>query len=261
MDSKEFDTWLARNEGKGGKKISYDPFNKAKKGSERNPAAQEFANVGIEEYHKYSERRETRRKDDERQDDESQSRDSSQSGQTGASRTKNGKSSRGAKSSGRSATRVVQNIVGRAAAVIVSAVVVVAGYQEIKAHEEAKALAARTVTQIEWVWNDDNTTATAELFNVDGNLISETPAVITVMRTEATCNTEGRILYTATVTYSLSEDEEQTYFDTHTEIIPPTGHEFDEGRIVDLDNGQKALIYECMHCHEEFSVSIVIDEE
>lgn len=261
MNMKEYETWLSRNVGKGGKRPSYDPFNKSKKGSERNPAAQEFATGDIKEYHSYSERHNMKKEDDDRQNNDSVRSDASQSGSFGNARAKSRNGSRGAKNVGRTTSRLATNIIARVVAVVVGAVVVVAGYQEIKAHEEAKALAARTVTQIEWVWNDDNTTATAGLINVDGNLISETSAVITVTRTEAACNAEGRILYTATVTYSPSEAEEQTYSDTRTEIIPPTGHEFDEGRIVDLENGQKAIIYECKHCHEEFSVSIVIDEE
>ena len=51
MKSKEFEAWFSRNVGKGGKRPSYDPFNKSFKGSERNPAAEEYASKNVEEYH------------------------------------------------------------------------------------------------------------------------------------------------------------------------------------------------------------------
>ena len=67
MKSKEFEAWFSRNVGKGGKRPSYDPFNKSFKGSERNPAAEEYASKNVEEYHRYPELKDTRTENDDRQ--------------------------------------------------------------------------------------------------------------------------------------------------------------------------------------------------
>ena len=245
MRAKELEAWLSRNIGKGGKRPSYDPFNKAKKGSERNPTAQEYASSGVKEYHTYSETKDTRKETDEKKD-----RDNG-SGSSQSSSSSGGRS----KSMNRTPTNLVQNVISRVVSVVVGGVMVVSGYQEIKANEEARVLAAHTVTQVEWVWNDDNTSAIAELFNAKGNLVLKAPAVITVTRTDATCNAEGNILYTATATYSSSEDEVDTYTDTRTETLAPTGHDFDGGKETILENGKTATVFECKHCHEKFTIS------
>ena len=105
------------------------------------------------------------------------------------------------------------------------------------------------VFAVKWVWSDDKQDAILEIYDINGILLKELPAVISIEETAPTCNTEGLRTFTA-----FAEYEDNEYSDSQTEPIPPTGHEFGEGTEVVLENGQTALVFECAHCHEKFTV-------
>lgn len=241
MRAKGFEEWLSRNVGKGGERPSYDPFNKAKKGSERYPEAEEYANKGVQEFHRYSERREENVDDDDRKQNESSQSDS-------ARKSKNSKSTR-------SPSQLVRNMVARVVTVAVGAVITVTGYQTIQANE-AKNTPAPIVAQTSWTWSEDFKTVSAKFLDGNGNLIKEVPATVSELQTEATCNTDGSITYTAVV-----EEDGKTFSDTKSTVLKATGHDWDDGRLIVLDNGETVMIFECGNCHEEFTVSIGLDEE
>lgn len=77
MKVKGFGAWPSRNVSSGGKRSSFDEYNKDLKGSEKNPSAEEYAGRKIEEYHHYSEiqdltvEQDDNKKDDKKQKDES----------------------------------------------------------------------------------------------------------------------------------------------------------------------------------------------
>ena len=241
MRAKDREAWLSRNVGKGGKRPSYDPFNKAKKGSERNKTAEEYASSNVEEYQRYPETKDTRKEDDQQKERNSNGSSSSQS---------SGRSGR-AGNAGRAVSRTVGNIVARVVAVAVGGTIVVSGYQEMKAHE-----AAATVTEVEWVWSEDKSTVSAELLNGDGGLITELPAVINLVVTPATCSEEGLKTYTATARYGGKD-----YTETRTEVIPKEEHAFDEGTTIIHENGQIEVVFECEHCHEKINITLDPPEE
>ena len=74
----------------------------------------------------------------------------------------------------------------------------------------------------EWKW--DGFTAAKAIFTCknDANHIKEIDAKITSVRTEPTCESEGKIVYTAEVTF-----ENKTYKDVKSEVIAPTGHAYE----------------------------------
>ncbi len=76
----------------------------------------------------------------------------------------------------------------------------------------------------EWTWAADHSSATAVFTCKNDNSHKQTvDATITSVRTEATCEVGGSVVYTATVTF-----EGKTYSDTKTETIPATGHDWGE---------------------------------
>ena len=249
MNTNEFEAWLSRNiknVGKGGKRPSIDPFNKAMKGGERNTRAAEYPCKDVEEYHHYSERFSQKKEDDDKQNDNTQS-NSEQSRQ-------NSGSSRG---------RVTRNLISRVAAVAIGAVVVVSGYQTMQANA-AKNETSPAVAEISYNWSEiaksgtgtGTETGVVKLLDENGRVFKEVPATVTVEKADATCNQEGRITYTTTVEYNG-----ETITDTRYETIPALKHEFDEGKEVVLDDGKTAVVFECTHCHEQYIISTTIDEE
>ena len=74
----------------------------------------------------------------------------------------------------------------------------------------------------EWKWNEDHTEATAT-FTCNRCKESETvKATVESETTDATCEKDGEILTTATVTF-----DGKTYTDTKSEKIPATGHAYE----------------------------------
>lgn len=109
---------------------------------------------------------------------------------------------------------------------------------------------------VSWSWSPDGSTATLVITDSSGQVISETPATVTVSETPATCNTDGSITRTASAQY-----DGQTYTDARSETSPALGHSFDDGTEVTLSDGRTAMEFECARCHEHFTIVNSIDEE
>lgn len=73
----------------------------------------------------------------------------------------------------------------------------------------------------QWAWAADNSTATAAFTCSDcGNVQTET-ATVTPKTTEPTCTTDGKTVYTATVSFGGGN-----HTDTKTVTLPATGHDY-----------------------------------
>ena len=220
MKVKERDQWVAKNVGKGGKRPSYDQFNKSFKGQERNPAAQEYASQGMKEYHHYSERAEVKYdKDEESKKVEQQSKKSSK-------------------------TRSLRSVIGRVVTAVASSVILVSSY-----------VTMTVVSSQNWIWSPDHSTVSVKLLRRDGLVIKELPGTITVLQEDPTCNATGLITYTAT-----AEDENgDKYSNTQYETLSPLGHDHHLVEET-IDEGHIVRVYECSRCHETFTIAFDIDE-
>ena len=245
MNVKEFEAWPSRNVGKGGKRPKTDPFNKAMKGSERNPSAPEYASMDVPEYHRYAENVDLRKEDD----DDQQNENSQSSQQQNQNRNS---SSRSPASAARAAQSVARNLIPKVVLVVAGSIVVVQGYRTIKAHE---AQANPVVASTTWTWGGDYTSATYGEYDKDGKLIREIPATITSTEVAATCTKGGQITYTATV-----QDGDKAYTDTKTEALEALGHDFDDGTMTTID-GKESIVYECSRCGEEFVITVSTGED
>lgn len=239
MDKNEFNAWLSKNVGKGGQRSSLDGFNKHMKGHERNPRAPEYPCMDVEEYHHYKERYDFRKEDDDKKKQNDFQQDQNDKSQ-------NSQASQGA---GRVAQSVARNIIPKVALTVVGSVVIVVGYNEIKA-KETQAAAVSSV----WVWSDDNSTATLQFLNKDGKVVKEVPSAITIGGTDATCTKEGEKTYSAS-----AQNEGKTYNDVHTVTLPALGHAFDEGTKTFIE-GLPSIIYNCTRCGEIFIVTVSPEE-
>ena len=243
MKAQEYGAWPTWNVTIGGQKKSIDPYNRHLK-HERFPHAEEYACMNVEEYHHYSEYNDSYIKDKEkrRMDDKS-------------------------KNSHFSRMRIMQQVI----CLIVGSTIIVSTYQAMM-NRQAEAQPQPTppaavqevednptpavpapiakVASVEWVWDDENKTAMARLFDSDGNLIEEVPAKMSTTTVDPTCNKEGTTTYTASV-----ERDGKSFEDEKTEAIQPLGHSFDKGKETVLDNGQSAMEFECERCHEHFTVA------
>ncbi len=229
MKNDEFKAWSSRNEGVGGSRPSYDPFNKSKKGHERNPTAPEYPCKDIPERHRYAEYRSLADKEKEKKKQEESKKD------------KDNKSRSSSKATRQLTRNIVQNIVPKVALVVVGGIVVVVSYNEIKAHEAQAAITTQT-----WAWSEDHSTAKVSFYNQNGIYIKELPAKVALDVTPATCTEDGIEVYTASV-----EDAGVTYSDVYTVDLPALGHDLDEG-VESILDGHHAIDYECQRCHEHF---------
>ena len=253
MRTKGFGAWPPKNILSGGQQAPRDPFNKAQKGSERAPRAEEYASAGIEQYHHY---------------------DQFISAEEFAERQRQ-KQSSGSKDNTRSAR---QRVLSRVVGVVVGSVVVVTTYQSMAQRQEQQQKPADVPAVVqpsedvpvtppetdvvvsarlspEWTWSEDKRSVTVALSDADGNLVTELPASVSVSEEAATCTKEGLRTFTATVEY-----EDNEYSDTQTEPIEPLGHDFGEGKEIILENGQRAMTFTCARCHEEFTFTISMTE-
>ena len=185
MKVKEREAWVAKNVGKGGKRPSYDPFNKSFKGHERNPKAKEYASQGLKEYHHYSERAEVKYDEDDSKKVDQQKKQSSKS-------------------------NVLKNLVARVVAVVASAVVIVSSY-----------ITMTVVSSQNWIWSGDFSTVSVELLRRDGIVLKELPAVVTITQQDPTCNQTGLKTYTATA----EDEDGTIYTDEHNETLSALGHD------------------------------------
>ena len=237
MRVKERESWIADNVGKGGKKSSYSQFNKEFKGKERNPSASEFASMDVKEYQHYSANVDMTKPEAVKKNDTQQSKQSNNSNST-------------AKASSKVANKVsglAKSIVSNVVTMVVGAVIVVNSYQVMvnpKFHD------------INWKWSTDYSTASLEFLDEEGTVINEIPAIVTITQENATCNKEGTKTFNATV----KDEEGNDYSDTHLETITPSGHNFNNGKLVELEDGTMVVEYECEHCHEKIIVNIGIGE-
>lgn len=264
MNNNEFEAWLSQNVkniGKGGSRPHIDPFNKAKKGSERNVRAEEYPMKDVDEFHHYPERYSRKKTDDDDNNDydsSSQSRSNAQSQsqsqygrQTSYSQSKASKASN---SAGRVVQSVAKNVISKVALVVVGSVAVVTGYNEIQAHEAAKA--APVVTSVEWQWKDDYSSAFAELLDAKGALVKEVTATVTYSEVAPTCTAAGTITYTAT--YIGDDGKERS--DVKTVTLDAVGHDFIKtGETTSGDT--VTTTFECTHCHEQTTVTVSVTEE
>lgn len=220
MKVKEREAWVSKNVGKGGKRPSYDEFNKSFKGCERNPRAKEYASQGIKGYHHYNERAEVVYEED---DDDKKPEE---------------------KKRNQSTSNIVKNIVSKFAAAIAGTAVLVATYTTMT-----------VVDSQNWLWSDDMQSVSVELVRSDGNILRELPATITITQDDPTCNQTGLKTYTAT-----AEDEDETiYTDVRYETLSPLGHKHFVASETS-ENGHVTIVYECSRCHEQFIVTMDIDE-
>ena len=74
---------------------------------------------------------------------------------------------------------------------------------------------------VSWQWADDYSSAAATFTSVDGNTVETVNADITSVTTDATCTTEGSIVYTASAAYDGLE-----YRSTKTAVVPVTEHTY-----------------------------------
>ena len=238
MKVKERESWTLTNEGKGGSKPSFDQFNKSFKGQERNPRANEFASMDVEEYHHYSERAEYKEPEKDSKQQQNNNEQKRQSQQSSSNATRN----------------IVSRVAGTAVSAVVGAVIIVTTYDTIVENE--KAAEAPVIETVNWEWNDDYSQANVSFYDDGGNLIKVAPGVITIVRDkEPTCNTEGSMTYTATIT-----ENGQEYSNSRQVDIPAFGHDFDEGTVEVID-GKMVMRFRCNTCHEDEIIEMSVIEE
>ena len=245
MKSREYGTWQPRNVFGPERQKLYDEHNRFLK-RERAPQPKEYASAGIDEYYRVPEMKDMTGNPYEQNKD-----------------VLSGKSQKGTKNAGASRRQLMLRQV---AGVLAGSVVVVTTYQAMverrqqqpppdppavvqPSENEPEPDVVPVILFPSWNWSEDNATAVVELSDGEGNVVKELAAEIEVAQDDATCSAEGLKTYTAT-----TEDEGNTYTDSRTEVLPPLGHSFDEGKETVLEDGRTAVTFECTRCHEEFTV-------
>ena len=107
-----------------------------------------------------------------------------------------------------------------------------------------------------WEWNSDNTEAAFVIKTTSGSFVSSTPATVKAVEEPATCNSDGKMTYTATLTVGG-----ETHTDVQYKVLPALGHSFGSGEEITIDGGKKAIRFECARCHEYFIIRNSISEE
>ncbi len=110
-----------------------------------------------------------------------------------------------------------------------------------------------------WTWATDNTSATAAFTcKNDASHVETVTAVITSETTEATCETAGKTVFTATVTFAG-----KTYTDTKEIAIPAIGHDYElTGWTWGADNTSATATFTCKNdaSHIETVTAVVTSE-
>ena len=258
MNAKEFEAWLARNVSRGGRPNSVDEYNRAFK-KERPDSAEEYASRNVKEYHYYSE---TKGLNSEQDEDSNNNSNSSRNKQ---------------RSKQRSNSQLTRNLVSRFIGIAMGAMIVANSYQAMggelpfelpftffPASEETAQPDdggegsddhGTELLIANWVWSEDHMSATLKLTDDKGALVKELPAEVNVERTEPGCSTEGSVVYTASVA-----DGGDSYSDSYTEMLPAQGHIFDGGTTSVFEDGKIVVIFECTHCHEQFTITSSVTE-
>ncbi len=94
-----------------------------------------------------------------------------------------------------------------------------------------------------WVWEDDNLAATVTFVDKKGGKALTLDATITKKTTEATCDEDGSIVYTAKATY-----EEKSFIQKQTIVLEAHGHNY-EGTYG--DDGH--ITFECTVCGDTYT--------
>ncbi len=260
-----------QNIGAGGRRPSYDPYNRFAKGHQyfRVP---EYASQDVEEYYRVDEikdmTRESEREKDRRQN-EQRGRD------------------QGANNVKQFGQRVLQQVVG----IIAGSVVIVSSYQAMAAKQqqpvpEPPSSVVETQEQgsgtpsgqqatepvpeavepeqepedavlTEWQWGDDLETVTLVLTNGKGLILKKIAGTVKVTHTDPTCTKQDVTTYSAT---AEDRDEGETYHDTRYRTKPALGHSFGEGKEIVLENGETGMTFECSRCHETFTIQTSMTE-
>ena len=258
MKVRGFGAWPSRNVTQGGRRNSFDEYNKAFKGAERFPRAEEYASRYVEEYHHYQEQQDLTVEQDDQKLKKNKKKDSQKSRQ-----------------------RMIQQFM----ALVAGSVMIASAYSVAVAKraqqpspdnsvvetlpsddttDDSESLQptqdatseTTAVTEQKWKWSSDRQSATLIITDSSGKVVGEIEADVTTAEEPANCNTDGKLTYTASASW-----EEKTYSDTRFDVLPALGHEFDDGTETILDDGNTAMDFECTRCHEHFIVQNSITEE
>ena len=250
-----FGAWPSWNVSKGGRRYSFDEYNRALKGSERFPRAEEYAGRSFEEYHHYQEQQDlTGPQDDEKSKKDRKKKDS-----------KN-----------RRQRMVQQFVVLVAGSLLVASAYTAASANRARQNEDANASTVETepdqggngggggqgasdasaAAEQKWEWSSDGEAATLIILDGEGNVLDEIPATVTSSEVPADCKTEGTLTYTANASW-----DGQDYSDSRDEVLPALGHAFDDGKEIILDDGSTAMEFTCSRCEEQFIIKNSLDEE
>ena len=262
MKAKEFGSWASDKMSKGGFRAPNDEFNKSLKGQAYR-RYKEYASSDLEEYHKYPGMKDlTVEEEEKKQNQEQSSQDQS---------SKSTKSSKGRQANSRLTRNLVSRVVAITAGTVVlvntnpvlaerlpflqiSSIVEEQGENNPSASDQTDPASADLTAN--WTWSEDHASATLELVDGEGRVIATIPAAVSVEEEAAEiCTVEGVRTYTAS-----ADEDGIAYSDTYSEPIPPAGHTFDAGKEVLLENGETAMVFECTHCHEQFTISASIEE-
>lgn len=299
MKVKEFGAWPSRNVSTGGRRSSFDEYNRASKGSERAPTAEEFASRHIKDYHYYAEQQDLTKEQDDQQKDKRQ-------------KEKDARSRR---------MRLVQQV----AVLAVGSVMIATSYNAMVAKRDAAQAAEPDNAVVDTAPDDsgnngDNTgdngitpgdnaatpdekatqptesatqpATTAPIQGSGSSPAQDTPATTGegyavswswssdgTTATLAITDSSGQVISETPASVTTSENPAtckadgsithtasasyngQTYTDTQTEVVPALGHSFDSGTEVTLDDGNTAMNFECTRCHEHFVIKNSVSEE
>ena len=222
----DYETWYRKNDPQNARK-NFKEYNHYPERYKRPP---EYPK-GADEYHHYPERYDYTKDQDVGQSEEKKRQDQEQSSNPAAKGRHVGKS-------------IVKTVAGNAVALVVGAIVLVTGYQTLKAKS-----APTFITN--WMWSDDYQSVTLRLVSEDKSIKKDLDAVVTLTEEVlATCVEDGYRLYTASTAY-----QNVTYTDVRNEVLHAQGHHFDEGTVVDGH-----IEYTCSNCGEHVIVDIDIEE-
>ena len=222
----DYKAWYRKNDPKNARK----DFKEYHHFPERYKRPPEYPKRG-DEYHHYPERYDYTKDQDVNQSEDKKRQDQQENS--------------GAATKGRHAGKsIVKTVAGHAVAIVVGAIVLVAGYQALK----GKSIHTFTAN---WTWSEDYQSVTVRLVSEDKSIKTELDATVTLTEEVlATCVTDGHRIYTASSDY-----QDVTYTDTRNEVLPAQGHQFDTGTIVDGH-----IEYTCTVCGEHVVVDVEIEE-
>ena len=94
----------------------------------------------------------------------------------------------------------------------------------------------------QFTWNDDNTATAAITDKNDPSYSATIPADVTSETTPATCEEDGIVVYTATVTVGS-----QTFSSKREEVIPAIGHNYSEPALTWGEDGYVTVTFKCQN--------------